>query len=85
MDEPLLVSAKTGVGCPDVLEAIVKRIPPPVTEGAEAPLRALVFESVFDEFRGVITYVRVVDGTVKAGQSVTFRPSQAFFFTVTFP
>ena len=75
MDDPLLVSAKTGVGCPDVLEAIVKRIPPPVTEGAEAPLRALVFDSVFDEFRGVITYVRVVDGTVKAGQSVTFMAS----------
>ena len=75
MDDPLLVSAKTGVGCPDVLEAIVKRIPPPVTEGADAPLRALVFDSVFDEFRGVITYVRVVDGTVKAGQSVTFMAS----------
>ena len=75
MDEPLLVSAKTGVGCPEVLEATVKRIPPPVTEGRDAPLRALVFDSVFDEFRGVITYVRVVDGTVKAGQSVTFMAS----------
>ena len=75
MDAPLLVSAKTGVGCPEVLEAIVKRIPPPKTRGADAPLRALVFDSVFDEFRGVITYVRVVDGSIAAGDSVKFMAS----------
>ena len=75
MDDPLLVSAKTGVGCPDVLEAIVKRIPPPKTAGVDAPLRALVFDSVFDEFRGVITYVRVVDGKISAGQTVKFMAS----------
>ncbi len=75
MDEPLLVSAKTGVGCPDVLEAIVQRIPPPKTQGVDAPLRALVFDSVFDEFRGVITYVRLVDGCVKPGMTVQFMGS----------
>ena len=75
MDDPLLVSAKTGVGCADVLEAIVNRIPPPETKGVDAPLRALVFDSVFDEFRGVITYVRVMDGALKAGQSVSFMGS----------
>jgi len=75
MDDPLLVSAKTGVGCPAVLEAIVKRIPPPKTRGADAPLRALVFDSVFDEFRGVITYVRIVDGSISAGDSVKFMAS----------
>ena len=75
MDDPLLVSAKTGVGCPDVLEAIVNRIPPPTTRGKDAPLRALVFDSVFDEFRGVITYVRVFDGAIAAGQSVRFMAS----------
>ncbi len=75
MDDPLLVSAKTGVGCPDVLEAIVKRIPPPKTRGRDAPLRALVFDSVFDEFRGVITYVRIVDGSIGAGDSVKFMAS----------
>ncbi len=72
MDDPLLVSAKTGQGCADVLEAIVHRIPPPETKGVDAPLRALVFDSVFDEFRGVITYVRVMDGSVSAGQSIVF-------------
>ncbi len=75
MDDPLLVSAKTGVGCPEVLEAIVKRIPPPKTLGKDAPLRALVFDSVFDEFRGVITYVRIVDGSIGAGDSVKFMAS----------
>ncbi|MCQ2391311.1 MAG: translation elongation factor 4 [Kiritimatiellae bacterium] len=75
MDDPLLVSAKTGVGCPDVLEAIVNRIPPPTTRGKDAPLRALVFDSVFDEFRGVITYVRVFDGAIAAGQNVKFMAS----------
>jgi GTP-binding protein LepA len=76
MDDPLLVSAKTGVGCADVLEAIVNRIPPPETKGVDAPLRALVFDSVFDEFRGVITYVRVIDGTLKAGQGISFMGSR---------
>ena len=75
MDDPLLVSAKTGEGCPDVLEAIVKRIPPPKTRGKDAPLRALVFDSVFDEFRGVITYVRIMDGSIGAGESVKFMAS----------
>ena len=75
MDSPLLVSAKTGLGCEEVLEAIVKRIPPPETEGEDAPLRALVFDSVFDDFRGVITYVRVIDGTISAGMNVKFMGS----------
>jgi len=74
MDHPLLISAKTGIGIDDVLEAIVARIHPPKTH-KNAPLRALVFDSVFDIYRGVITYVRVVDGSLKAGDNVTFMSS----------
>jgi len=75
MDRPLHISAKTGFGVPDVLEAIVERIPPPSTRGKDAPLRALVFDSVFDIYRGVITYVRVVDGSIRVGDSVRYISS----------
>lgn len=68
----LHISAKTGVGCSEVLEAVVTDIPPPVTAGFDAPLRCLVFDSMFDAFRGVIVYVRVVDGVVKVGDAIRF-------------
>ena len=69
-EEHIRISAKTGLNVRDVLEAVVAKVPPPKTrEGA--PLRALVFDSRFDIFRGVVIYIRVVDGAIKAGDAVT--------------
>jgi GTP-binding protein LepA len=68
--EALRISAKTGEGVTDVLEAIVERIPPPEGQ-AEAPPRALIFDSEFDQYRGVVAYVRMVDGSFSKGEPIT--------------
>lgn len=70
-DEAILVSAKMGIGIKDVLEAIVKKIPSPKGK-LEAPLRALVFDSWYDSYLGVVVLVRVVDGTLYPGQKIRF-------------
>jgi len=68
-EEALPISAKTGEGVIEVLEAIVERIPPPAGE-PEAPARALIFDSEFDPYRGVIAYVRMVDGSFRKGEQI---------------
>jgi GTP-binding protein LepA len=68
-DEAILASAKTGLGVEDVLEAIVQRVPAPKPI-ADGKLRALVFDSIFDVYRGVVAYARVFSGSLAAGQGV---------------
>ena len=70
-EEILLGSAKSGIGTVDVLEAIVSRIPAPKGD-PDAPLKALIFDSVFDEYRGAIAYVRVMEGTVREKDRIRF-------------
>jgi len=70
-EEILLASAKTGQGAPEILQAVIDRVPAPQAKD-QLPLRALIFDSKFDEYRGVIAEVRVVDGQVKPGDKIKF-------------
>jgi GTP-binding protein LepA len=75
-DSILRVSGKTGAGVTDVLDAIVTKIPQP-KGNPEAPLRGLIFDSIFDEYRGVVLFIRVVDGTITKGQPIKLMNTSA--------
>ncbi|KAJ0233877.1 Translation factor GUF1 [Hirschfeldia incana] len=75
----ILCSAKEGIGITEILNAIVERIPPP-PETAEKPFRALIFDSYYDPYRGVIVYFRVIDGKVKKGDRILFMASGKDYF-----
>lgn len=68
-DDILKISAKTGEGVPDVLDAVVERITPPAGEEL-APTRSLIFDSYYDDYRGVVLYTRIVDGAIKKGDII---------------
>ena len=75
-DEILRISAKTGEGVPELLDAIVEHIPPPQGD-ADAPLQALLFDSYYDAYRGVISAVRVFNGTMSSGERLRFLQTRA--------
>jgi len=70
----LLTSAKTGIGIEELFKAIIERIPPP-PDASDKPLRALIFDSTFDAFRGAIPYIRIFEGAVKTGDVIRFFAS----------
>ncbi|KAB2085357.1 hypothetical protein ES319_A05G394500v1 [Gossypium barbadense] len=72
-------SAKEGIGITEILNAIVERIPPP-RDAAMSPLRALIFDSYYDPYRGVIVYFRVIDGRIKKGDRIYFMASNKDYF-----
>ncbi|MFT8870988.1 MAG: translation elongation factor 4 [Sporolactobacillus sp.] len=76
--EAVLASAKTGLGTDDILRQIIEKIPAPAGD-PQAPLRALIFDSLYDAYRGVVVYVRIVDGTVHVGDQIQMMSTGGVF------
>jgi GTP-binding protein LepA len=79
--DALAISAKTGLGVADVLDRIIERIPAP-TGDPDAPLRALIFDATYDEYRGIIVYLRVVDGTIRKRDTIFMMGTEKVYETV---
>lgn len=77
--DALQVSAKKGTGVGEVLEAIVKKVPPPQASDADVSLKALVFDSHYDTYRGVIAYIRVMEGRIRKGEKIKFMNTGKVF------
>ncbi len=80
-DEAILASAKEGIGIKEILEAIVKRVPPPSGD-PEKPLKALIFDSFYDNYKGVIPFIRVFDGKIKPGMRIKLMSNDKEFEVV---
>ena len=76
--DAMLISAKEGKGVPEVLEAVIERIPPPAGD-PQAPLKALIFDSWFDNYQGVIVLIRIVDGSVRPGMKIQVMSNGRIF------
>ncbi|MDB4910497.1 MAG: elongation factor 4 [Gemmatimonadetes bacterium] len=81
VDDILLVSAKEGLGIPELLEAIVRRVPAPHGD-PDAPLRALIYDSYYDRYRGAVPSVRVIDGVLKPGMQIRFAAGSGLSYEV---
>ena len=77
-DDILLASAKSKIGIEEVLEAVVEKVPPP-SGSSDSPLRALIFDAKYDSYRGVVTYIRIVDGTLRTNDKVLFHKTGKVF------
>jgi len=76
--EAIMASAKEGIGISEILAAVVQKVPPPKVD-TQSPLRALVFDSYFDPYMGVMTYLKVVDGEVRQGDKIRFMANQKVY------
>src|SRR4051812_18185276 len=76
--EVIPASGKTGMGIEEILSAIIERVKPPVGN-PEAPLQALIFDSVFNSFRGIIAYFKITNGTIKKGEKVMFVNTESVY------
>lgn len=76
--DAILASAKAGIGIEEILERVVEQVPPPLGD-PESPLRALIFDSYYDPYKGVVIYMRVVDGTIKKGMKIKMMATEKVF------